>query len=780
MTTNLLNLFHSQKEIVPIINDEDFLHFFNKVDDSGITNRMMNELDVRIDNKNYYKELYNKIKHFISREKERFRANYEATFFDDKPMFESKWLFNSVILLGVPFVETAKRDKFKIWFTTKYKALTDNDTVNFVTNIEFPYADTDKFLEDNAFVVMTCTGIDDARKVKSQINGKEILKGKFGTALLLGEFLTLLGQQDIIIDDKSWEKETLEELLIIRNKDSFQQYCFHYLKKIAEPVSNSFQVRNVASLQWSPSGTFLIHNTGNSVELISGGKELSKSITFPENCQRTICSGNERYLITFLGLGNSNLISDTGYLKEIITRQNVFIWDIYSTDLIRSIKISNNEDFSNFTFSHDSKYLARLKGTVLIIYEGPEFAMLYDTQVKKNHPLTDGVHSYQWFPHANYLIVINENRKHKNVDTTVDFFQIPSRVKCNLSIPFTNVQIISMKWHPSNKYLLLLLKTVNTAAWSIRIIEFNLQNFSHKSKNYDIINPVVRVNKEAPVTEKEIDYNSVEVDWMDDGAEILVSAKKRLLIPIYSITDKKFILTDNGFSLTLQMFSFTQKDIKVVPWEESTIVEIKYDSIIVSPNSKHFIVYNKRIENRECYGEAVLYVVDDGGIHNLKRIDFGEKLHSIKFDESGRFFAAELCRISMGKTESSGFRVYYISGELISEIKDDSLREILWRPRHKPYCNIYEEMQTNLNKESQQKQLEDEDIEFLSDFDKQKKMKYNSDKKKIYDVIDRRRKQWEASTSDRNHLMSQVDLSEVECYVYKEEVIKFEEKVIKK
>jgi hypothetical protein len=272
---------------------------------------------------------------------------------------------------------------------------------------------------------------------------------------------------------------------------------------------------------------------------------------------------------------------------------------------------------------------------------------------------------------------VYEIKKNKNLNTTLEFYEIPSRVKCPLSIPFTNVQVVSIKWHPNNNIMMLLLKAINLPEWSLRIIEFNFKNFTHKSESYDIIKPIVRANKEEPMTEKDIDYTSVEAFWADNGNEILVAAKKRLLIPMYSITEKKYIMTDNGHSISLMMFNFLTKGIKLSPWsDDKNKKNLKYDSIVVSPTLKNVIVYNKRFEERNSYGEGILFSIDGGQFHEITKLSFGDKFSNIKFDQSGRFFALEMSRAYMGNYVSQGFKILYVNGELVAEVKDDSLREV--------------------------------------------------------------------------------------------------------
>lgn len=676
-------------KLIPEIDKVDFFSLLNQLDYDKVAARILHEIDVTADDKNYYQDLYKKLKHFISKEQERFYKSREQSFFTDRPMFNIKDLNQYVILLNTPFVEKSKQEKFKQYLTTK-SVLTEFSSL--VKDIFFPYEDSEKAaLEKGAICIIKFSSIEEARLVRQTIDGKFIMKNNQGTALLFDEFIQLINNDSEITDLKSmfsksheWESKALEEQFIKRNDSGIQLYNFHYFKKKVNPLASEINIHNTYPLSFSPNGTYLIQNNSNSIIFYSGNEELKKVIELPENCQEFIVSSNEKHLVSFLGLGNTNLISDVDYIRDIISRQNVFIWDILGKEIVKSIKITNDEDFSNFKFSSDSQFLARLKNDTLIIYEAPEFKMLIDSSLNKRHPLTDKVNDYYWFPNRNYIMTVREVKKNKNIDTTLDFYEIPSRRKCNLSIPFTHIKIVSYKWHPNNKTLLLLLKAGNTPEWTIRIIEFNFNNFTHKSKNIEVIKPVVRVNKEAPITEKDLDYASVEVFWMDNGSEIMVAAKKRLLIPMYVPTEKKYIINDNGYSMNMIMFKFNEKDMKTVPWSnKDNAMNLRYDSIIVSPNSKSFILTNSRIEDRSSYGESLVMTIDGGEIHEINKINFGDKFSKIKLDQSGRFFAVELNRVSIETFDKStggykydGTKIYNINGELLLDIKDSSLKEV--------------------------------------------------------------------------------------------------------
>ncbi len=73
--------------------------------------------------------------------------------------------------------------------------------------------------------------------------------------------------------------------------------------------------------------------------------------------------------------------------------------------------------------------------------------------------------------------------------------------------------------------------------------------------------------------------------------------------------------------------------------------------------------------------------------------------------------------------------------------------------------------------------MEEEEFEFLSVLEKEKRKKYEDGKKKLYSVIERRIKNWKESENERSKIRTEIDLSPVEYQIYKEELIKTEEKI---
>lgn len=673
MSTDNLSLDLS---IVPDKESRNFLFFFDKIKNDFIASRILKELDIYRNEKSYYTYIFNNTSNQILKEKIKLKTSGEEDFLNDEPKFNSHDLFTYLILIGCPFVEKEKQERFKVYLTTK-TALTDY--AELVKEIIFPYQDSDKSkLEPNSFVILKFASVEHARIVRDKLDKTMLTKNNQANVFMFDEFLQILFANDNtkleLLKAKEYENVLQNEYFAIRNKTGVVYYGYHYLKKELNLICN-FGIEDNDILKWSPNGTFLVKKSPSKLEFYTLDNSLNKIFEIPDNCIQYLVSPNEKYLVTYLGKSNTNLISDYTYVKDMITRQNVFIWDLSLKAMKKSIKISSDETFDNTKFSNDGKFLSRLKDDVLIIYEAPEFKMLKNSE-GRGLPLTDKVTKYTWFPYNNYLMCINEQRKDKHINTIIDFYEIPTRIKCSFSVSISNIQVINYSWHPNGKTLLLLLKTVNSPNWSIKVVDFNLKNFTHKSSSYDVVTPVKSNNKDLEKTEKDIDFYEVDAFWADDGNDILISAKKRLLIPNYSKEEAKYKVSDDGYSITISMYSIKGKELTILPWEKNfQIKDKKYDSICVSPNRKHFIIYNKQLDTKSIYGEGILYCVDKKNIHEVTPLTFGEHFSTVTFDPTGRFFYAENTKFSE-KERNQVVIIYYMSGESVTKIEHDSIRNV--------------------------------------------------------------------------------------------------------
>jgi uncharacterized protein with WD repeat len=106
-------------------------------------------------------------------------------------------------------------------------------------------------------------------------------------------------------------------------------------------------------------------------------------------------------------------------------------------ELIRGFAINREEKFENYKFSVDSKYLARLKKDILIVYTTPSdivptMEMLADAQGVRQ-PIKDGIKEIHWFPNRNNILAISVKMAGKKVSESIlQFFE----VKFNLNLRY--------------------------------------------------------------------------------------------------------------------------------------------------------------------------------------------------------------------------------------------------------------------------------------------------------------------------------------------------------
>lgn len=678
----------------------------SRISENDIASDLMQKKGLSRGNCNYFANFFAKMKIHIAKDKEKFKKEKERHFFNDKPIVADYDASKLLILLNTPFVEASKQEKFKVFL----KKLLLADYTQAIEDISFPYGDSDKdALADLGFVVVKFATADDAKNARHSVDGKNISKKQIAMCLLYEEFKLLsslseeidkAGSDDAavpVLDLKVLSPEMLEglyarewnmleEMFVLNYKAKSNPNAgnlvalnrLHYMKKENYQSGEPLGIGKGNSVNWSPQGTFLVYNDNQNLDFYGGSESLRLVHRLPAAAKEFVFSHDEKYLITFLGLGKTDLVSDVNELREIVTRQNVFFWDIRNKEVLKSLKINYDELFENFKWSPESKFLGRLKKDVLMVYESPEFKQIKDTYLDKRQPLCDKVSSYFWFPKnsgGNYIMAVSVSRKNKKIDTTFNFYEIPSRRQCPISIPLSNIELISHSWHPNGKTLMMLLKTANSNQWSIRVVNFNYSNFTHISKTYDVILTSPRPSQGVLAVEKNLDFSEVCAEWMVNGSEVLILAKKRLLLPMQSTKEKKITTMDEGWRTSIFMYSFNEKDLKLTLWEKDKLMKsLKYNNSVVSTNGRNFLLYNDNFDEPSGYGEAILYAIDNSALHNITKVSFGENFLKVKFDQSGRFFAAELNR----GFPSYGTKIFSVDGNIIGDIKAEHLNEVIY------------------------------------------------------------------------------------------------------
>lgn len=107
---------------------------------------------------------------------------------------------------------------------------------------------------------------------------------------------------------------------------------------------------------------------------------------------------------------------------EVKKPDNIFIWNIMKTEIVRSFPIDKSENYLNFKFSHDSRYLARVKKGYVFVYEAPEMNMVPDQKGEKVPIKADGVYNVEWSKTQNLLVIFTKDVANNKVKESVIYF----------------------------------------------------------------------------------------------------------------------------------------------------------------------------------------------------------------------------------------------------------------------------------------------------------------------------------------------------------------------
>ena len=702
---------------------------------------------------------------------------------------------NYVILLNTPFVEEEKREKFKKLLNIKAENFKDT-----IKNYIFPYTNKDKEKMNNlGMVIIEFETNEQAKLAAKALNGIKLGKHEAIATTYL-DYDKILNTNEKyeepknvpFVEESKWEDNDLIEMLYLQNQNKISVGNIHFLKKELK-INYQIENKDINIIKWSPQGKYLMIGLSDKI-LLYGGKTNEPLINLDVYSKDFIMSNNEKFLIIFVGYNkllkdpeeeeikkkeeeekkkkeeeekkkeeekrkkeeekkkkeNVKKTEEEKKKKEeeekrkkeeeekrkkeeeekkkkeeeerieaekLANRENVFIRDINTNELIRGFSIQRNEDFENFKWSHDSQFLGRIKGDILIVYESPEMRMIIDPEQKKRHPIKNNVKSFFWFPNKNIIITITEkyskskkSKTQKLVESVLNFIEIPSR-KTFSSSSFMDLEILNFEWHQNNNLLAVLCKQTGKTSYSVRIFKFNTENLTFISGTSILLE---NENKENP-------YYYTQINWLGDN--------------LFVISKNKIMNLDN---MTIVPYRLDKNGLKIQPWSsEKWLKNLKYSDFIPNVNGVHFLSACLDKNNKNSFGKVELYECFDNKINCYRNMEFGNGIEKIKWDFSGRLFSVELTN----KTDSDGMRIFNCEGNEIYDLKDKNLLNLNWRPRHFPLLDKnkeYENITKNFNSIS--KIYDEEDSEFLSIIEKEKRAEAKKRTNKFMNVINKRKK----------------------------------------
>jgi WD40 repeat protein len=649
----------------------------------------------------------------------------KKSYFYEMPLYNEELLLY-VIVLNAPYIEDAKKERYKLFLSKR----TLSEFKDYIRDYYFPYTDADvKKMNGSGVIIIKMESMELAKKVAEALNGVRLDKEHEAIALTYSEFDKISQLSDNYVEKKTlefenanqWEKSNFTEMLLIESKDKITVGTVHFLKKTFNVNYTLPNSKDINEISWSPQGKYLVISKEDKI-ILYGGENDQPITELKFHSHNYKISNDENYIVTFSGYQNDKPVKETkpeakeddeedeeGEEEEDEDKKkkkedidNVFVRDILNNQILRSFVINKEEKFSNFIWSPDSKYLGRIQKQLLIVYELPSMKMVLDKKENLRMPIKDGVKQFSWFPNNNILITISEkydaNKKDKLLSSTLDFIELPSKDSFPSS-SLANSEIIDLVWHKNNKLLAILSKECNQNKYSVRLIDFNIQNKNYSSSNCKL-----------PVGTAKRPLIDMKICWMGD---IL------FVVPKYKEI--------NVESISVYPYNLNKQSLVLEPWPaENSYDNLKHSHFVPSSNGLNFLLACMDKNNTNNYGKCDLYVLNGGKMSFCKPSDMGAGLSKLEWDHDGRLCIVEL---NYGK-EKEGFRIINCLGDSVFEDKDLKLISVSWRPRHKFLLNQYEEekkIEADLVKIS--KVYEDEDGEFLSSHEK----KQRAIDKEIYD-----------------------------------------------
>ena len=698
------------------MNAQKYLDNFNV---NPIFEKILKKYNINKMENNYSRHLQELKKKYLSLTADLVHKNY----FDEMPLYYDE-LLQYVIVLNTPFIDEAKRKKYQVFLERKSL----KDFKDFVKEYIFPYKDSDKDkLGENAILILKMDSVEYAIKAAEALNNVALDKSHTSIALTYNDFEKIEKLPKKYEEKKQlefenanqWEKSNFTEMLLVESKDKIKVGTVHFLKKTFTVNYTLPNSKDINEIKWSPQGRYLVVSKDNQI-ILYGGENDQPIIEINAHSHNYNISNDENYLITFSGYQKEEEKKEEKKKKKEeeeeeeeeeekeeeekknVDIDNIFVRDILNNNIIRSFSIKKNEKFSNFIWSPDSKYLGRIRDELLILYELPSMRMVLDKKENMRMPIKDGIKQFSWFPNNNILITISEkydvNNKKKLISSTLDFIEIPSKDTFPPS-SLANSNIVDLVWHKNNHLLAILSKENNHNRYSVRLINFNIENKNYSSSNIKL-----------PVGTKEKPLIDMKIYWMGD---IL------FVIPKYKEI--------NIESISIYPYNLNKQTLVLEQWPaEKSYDSLRHSHFIPSSNGINFLLACMDKNNTNNYGKCDLYVLHGEKMSFCRPSDMGSALSKLEWDHDGRLCIVEL---NYGK-EKEGYKIINCLGDIIFEEKDLKLVNICWRPRHKPLLNEYQEekdIENNLVKIS--KVYEDEDGEFLSSHEK----KQRALDKEVYD-----------------------------------------------
>eukprot|EP01120_Amphizonella_sp_Union-15-10_P013936 TRINITY_DN6582_c0_g1_i1.p1 TRINITY_DN6582_c0_g1~~TRINITY_DN6582_c0_g1_i1.p1 ORF type:complete len:668 (+),score=165.09 TRINITY_DN6582_c0_g1_i1:58-2061(+) len=475
-------------------------------------------------------------------------------------------------------------------------------------------------------------------------------------------------------------------------------------------------------IAWSPLGTYLVtlHRLG---VILWGGPNWDKIQKLPHEGVNLIdFSPNERYLITY-----SSFKAEKDDPKD---PQSFFVWDTRTGAKLRGFPNENNDpqDKSNnpgwpvFKWSHDDKYLSKLKQGAIAIFETPSITLLD----KKSLMLRSPVKEYAWSK-TDHLIStwLPEGPNHPAQALIIS---IPSR-KTVAQKNLFNVNECKMDWHPDGHYLCV---KVDRSVKS-----------KEKTTNFEFFR--IR-EKEVPVESLEIPDSVIAFSWEPKGhrfALIHGSDSLRPSVSFYTMNVPK---------------SMSQKLKRL----KEPLDKRAANHLFWSPMGRFIVLAGLDSMN----GSLEFFDVEE---METMATESHPMASAVEWDPTGRYVTTY---VSFWRNQvENGFHIWSFQGQSLQYELKEKLYSFIWRPRPKSLLSAKQEKYLESNFKVFSKKYTEEDKkkreeQIQTELAKKRKLvlewrKYMDEKIKEYKAAAPRRKEIRGYSSDSETTLSEEWVEEV-------------------
>jgi len=522
---------------------------------------------------------------------------------------------NIIIIDNVPSIAAAKVDKLK---NVIKKVLSPVGVVN---RIELPMNEETGKTAGFCFVEFATK--DQAIEAKASCDGYRLDKKHVFTINNMSDFDKYLNTPESWEqpnDDEFEEKENLQSWLMHAHcQDQFviraDLACeVHWCRKNDSVSSYSKSKWTDTYVAWSPKGSYLatFHRQGIA---LWGGKKWKGLQRFAHPQVKLIdFSPSETYLVTW---------SD----QATFASESVIVWDIKGGDKMRAFDFKENPEWPALKWSHDDKYLARMKEdhSQISFFSTPSMTLL-----DKKHLKIKDVQDFQWSPTDNIISYwIPEDG---DQPARVCLMEMPSRTIVKSSNIF-QVKECKMSWQKNGDHL-----CVSVERWTkskkATYTQFMLFHLRGKLIAMDVV---------------EIKEAIQHFDWEPLGSKFAVvfGEQPKIALSVYTIAGGKVTLL-------------------------KTIERITANTLAWSPRGRHLVVAGLG------QMQGVLEFIDT---NDMTTMSTGEHFMAgeLEWDPTGRYVVSS---VSFWRHQNdTGFYVWSFQGKLLQRVLRDKFYQILWRPR---------------------------------------------------------------------------------------------------